>query len=141
MKVEKVVYKTSATATGGRDGSVHTDDNTLEFKLAVPKEMGGPGGPAANPEKLFACGYSACFLGAMRFVAGKEKIDVPADTTVTAEVGIGPLPHGFGLDIGLTIKIPGMDKAKAEDLVAKAHQVCPYSNATRNNVDVRLTVA
>ncbi|HMR31459.1 MAG TPA: organic hydroperoxide resistance protein [Geminicoccaceae bacterium] len=142
MKVEKVLYKTSATATGGgRDGSVHTDDNTLEFQLAVPKEMGGPGGPAANPEKLFACGYAACFLGAMRFVAKNEKITVPPDATVTAEVGFGQLPHGFGLDIGLIIKIPGMDKATAQGLVEKAHQVCPYSNATRNNVDVRLTVA
>jgi Ohr subfamily peroxiredoxin len=141
MKPDKVVYRTSATATGGRDGSARTDDGSLEFKLAVPKEMGGPGGPAANPEKLFASGYAACFLGAIRFVAGKEKVDVPADATVTADVGIGPIPTGFALDIALTVKIPGMDRAKAEDLVAKAHQVCPYSNATRNNVDVRLKVA
>jgi Ohr subfamily peroxiredoxin len=141
MKVEKVVYRTSATATGGRDGKARTDDGTLAFDLAVPKEMGGPGGPAGNPEKLFACGYAACYLGALRFVAGKEKVTIPADATVGCEVGIGEIPGGFGLDIALTVKIPGLDRARVEDLAAKAHKVCPYSNATRGNVEVRTTVA
>ena len=140
MQVEKVLYRTSATATGGRDGKARTDEGDLAFDLVLPKELGGPGGPGANPEKLFASGYAACFLGALKFAASKEKVAIPADTTVQATVGIGEIPGGFGLDVALAVKIPGMDKAKAEDLVAKAHQVCPYSNATRNNVDVRLSV-
>jgi osmotically inducible protein OsmC len=141
MQLEKVVYRTSATATGGRDGKARTDDGTLAFDLAVPKEMGGPGGPNANPEKLFACGYAACYLGALRYVAGQEKVAIPAEATVGCAVGIGPIPGGFGLEVALTVKIPGMDKARAEDLVAKAHKVCPYSNATRGNIEVKTTVA
>jgi osmotically inducible protein OsmC len=137
-----VLYRTSATATGGRDGRSTTADGSLDVKLATPKELGGAGGPGNNPEQLFAAGYAACFLGAMKFVASKGGPKVPTDTTVTATVDIGPRSEGgFGLDIGLEIVLPGVPRAEAEALVEKAHQVCPYSNATRNNVPVRLTVA
>ena len=136
-----VKYTTRATATGGRDGRAVAEDGSLDVKLVVPKELGGPGGAGVNPEKLFAAGYSACFLGALRFVAGQEKAVIPADATVTAEVGIGPRSAGgFGITAALTVKVPGYDRAKLEALVAKAHQVCPYSNATRGNVDVGITV-
>ncbi|WP_181703907.1 organic hydroperoxide resistance protein [Chthonobacter albigriseus] len=140
----KVAYTTRATATGGgRDGTSSLDDGSMSVKLVVPKEMGGPGGDGANPEKLFALGYSACFLGALRFVAGKEKVQLSPDTTVSATVGIGARDDGggFGLTAELEIKVPGVDKAVAEDLVQKAHIVCPYSHATRGNVDVKLSVA
>jgi Ohr subfamily peroxiredoxin len=110
-------------------------------KLSVPKEMGGPGGPGANPEILFASGYSACFLGAMKAVSAKGPTKVPADATVTATVGIGPRSEGgFGITAALEISLPGVEREAAEELVAKAHQVCPYSNATRGNVDVKLTI-
>ena len=138
----KVLYTTQATATGGRDGKAATKDGSFQVPLATPKELGGGGGPGNNPEQLFAAGYSACFLGALKFVAGKEKVTVPADTTVTATVGIGPRDDGtgFGLDVALAVSLPGIDKAQAEELVQKAHIVCPYSEATRNNLDVRLSV-
>ncbi|HYH18546.1 MAG TPA: organic hydroperoxide resistance protein [Azospirillum sp.] len=137
----KVLYKTAATATGGRDGRATSADGILSVALATPKELGGPGGEATNPEQLFAAGYAACFLSAMKSVAGQEKASVPAGATVTAEVGIGPIDHGFGLDIDLRVTLPGLPRAEAEALAAKAHAVCPYSNATRNNVDVRLSIA
>lgn len=137
----KVLYTTKATATGGRDGEAATADGSFKVKLATPKELGGAGGPGNNPEQLFASGYSACFLGAMKFVASQGGPKVPNDTKVTATVGIGPRSEGgFGLEVGLEIALPGVPRAEAEALVAKAHQVCPYSNATRNNVPVRLTV-
>jgi Ohr subfamily peroxiredoxin len=136
-----VLYKTTASATGGRDGKAATADGSLSVTLATPKELGGAGGPGNNPEQLFACGYSACFLGAMKFVASQGGPKVPADTKVTATVGIGPRSEGgFGLDIALEISLPGVPHAEAEALVEKAHQVCPYSNATRNNIPVRLSV-
>jgi Ohr subfamily peroxiredoxin len=114
----------------------------VDVKLVVPKELGGPGGVGANPERLFAAGYSACFLGAMKAVSGKEKVKVPADATVTAEIGFGPRDEGgYGITAELTIALPGVDKADAERLVKAAHQVCPYSNATRGNVDVGLVIA
>jgi lipoyl-dependent peroxiredoxin len=138
----KVIYRTSATATGGRDGSATSDDGSVNVKLVVPKEMGGPGGVGANPEKLFAAGYSACFLGAMKAVSGQQGVRVPADATVTAEIGFGPRAEGgYGITADLTISMPGVDRADAEKLVHAAHAVCPYSNATRGNVDVGLTVA
>jgi Ohr subfamily peroxiredoxin len=139
----KVLYTTEATATGGRDGIAASADGHLSVKLNTPKELGGPGGDGTNPEQLFAAGYSACFLGALKFVAGKAKVSLSPDTKVTATVGIGPRDdgHGFGLDVALSVAIPGVDKAVAEDLVAKAHVVCPYSEATRKNLDVRLSVA
>jgi Ohr subfamily peroxiredoxin len=134
-----VLYKTSATATGGRDGQAATADGSLKVTLATPKELGGGGGPGNNPEQLFAAGYSACFIGAMKFVASQGGPKVPADTTVTATVGIGPRSEGgFGLDIQLDVSLPGLERKDAQALVDKAHQVCPYSNATRNNVPVRL---
>lgn len=137
----KVLYKAVATATGGRDGQAKSSDGILDVKLTTPTELGGPGGDATNPEQLFAAGYSACFIGAMKFAAGKEKIEVPKDTSVRGEVGIGPAGEGFGLDIDLYVTLPDMEQKEAEELVEKAHQVCPYSNATRGNVDVRLHVS
>ncbi|WP_314376265.1 organic hydroperoxide resistance protein [Sphingomonas paucimobilis] len=138
----KAIYKTKATATGGRDGAARSDDGSVDVKLVVPKEMGGPGGEGANPEKLFAAGYSACFLGAMKAVSGKEGVRVPPDATVTAEIGFGPRDEGgYGITANLTVNLPGVDRADAERLMRAAHEVCPYSNATRGNVDVGLTVA
>lgn len=136
-----VKYRAEATATGGRDGRAKTADGALDVRLTTPKELGGAGGDGNNPEQLFAAGYSACFLSAMKAVAGKEKMQVPSDTTVTATVGIGPRSEGgFGLEVDLKVALPGVDRAQAEALVEKAHQVCPYSNATRGNVPVRLQV-
>ena len=137
-----VLYTTTATATGGRDGHSATKDGALDVKLSTPKELGGGGGPGNNPEQLFAVGYSACFLGAMKFVASQGgTTKVPHDATVTASVGMGPRSEGgFGIDVQLDVHLPGVAQADAEALVEKAHQVCPYSNATRNNVPVRLHV-
>ena len=136
-----VKYTTSATATGGRDGHAATKDGALDVKLSTPKELGGGGGPGNNPEQLFAAGYAACFLGAMKFVASQGGPKVPNDASVTSTVGIGPRSEGgFGIDVALDVSLPGVDRAEAQTLVEKAHQVCPYSNATRNNVDVRLRV-
>jgi Ohr subfamily peroxiredoxin len=116
-----------------------SSDEQLNVKLSAPKALGGTGAEGTNPEQLFAAGYSACFLSAMKFVAGQQKGTVPADTTVTADVGVGPNDAGgFALDIELRIALPGLDRAEAQALVDAAHKVCPYSNATRNNVDVRV---
>lgn len=134
-----ILYKAVVTSTGGRDGAAKSNDGLLEVKLAPPKELGGNGG-ATNPEQLFAAGYSACFIGALKFVAGAEKVALPKDLSLRAEVGIGKIEGGFGLDVDLFINLPGMDSAAAQELVNKAHHVCPYSNATRGNVDVRLHV-
>ena len=133
-----VLYTAQATATGGRTGSARSSDGHLDVTLDTVKELGGAGGDGTNPEQLFAAGYAACFLGALKFVAGKEKVALPPDLTVTGEVGIGQIPTGFGIEVDLTIKASGMDQAQLKDLVDKAHVVCPYSNATRNNIDVRL---
>lgn len=136
-----VIYKTTATATGGRDGAARSDDGSVDVKLVVPKEMGGPGGVGANPEKLFAAGYSACFLGAMKAVSGKVGVRVPPDASVTAEIGFGPRSEGgYGITAALNISLPGVERAEAEKLAHAAHEVCPYSNATRNNVDVGLNI-
>ncbi len=137
-----VKYTTSATATGGREGQAKTEDGSLEVKLSTPKELGGGGGSGNNPEQLFAAGYAACFLGAMKAVASKGgTAKVPQDATVKATVGIGPRSEGgFGLDIALDVSLPGVPREQAQDLVEKAHHVCPYSNATRNNVPVRLNI-
>jgi lipoyl-dependent peroxiredoxin len=139
----QIAYKTTATSTGGREGQSKSADGKLDLKLSTPKELGGGGGEGTNPEQLFACGYSACFLGALKFAASKDKIKIPDDATVTATVGIGPRDdgQGFGIDVDLVISLPGIERAKAEDLVAKAHIVCPYSHATKGNIDVRLKVA
>jgi Ohr subfamily peroxiredoxin len=141
MSIEKVLYTAQATATGGRDGRAKSSDNVLDIQLSTPRELGGGGGPGTNPEQLFAAGYSACFLGALKFVAGKEKVALPADTNVTGRVGIGAIPTGFGIEAELTIKVPGLPKDQVQKLVEKAHIVCPYSNATRGNIDVKLVVA
>ncbi|HKX95812.1 MAG TPA: organic hydroperoxide resistance protein [Methylibium sp.] len=139
-KIENVLYRAQATATGGREGRAVSSDQVLDIQLSTPKELGGGGGPGTNPEQLFAAGYSACFLGAMKFVAGQQKKALPADTTVTGKVGIGVIPQGFGIEVDLAISIPGMARADAEALVQAAHGVCPYSNATRGNIEVRLSV-
>ncbi|WP_374673831.1 organic hydroperoxide resistance protein [Ideonella sp.] len=141
MALDKVLYTARATSTGGRAGTSKSDDGRLELNLSTPKELGGDGGAGTNPEQLFAAGYSACFIGAMKAVAAKQKISLPADVSITADVGIGPIPQGFGIQVAMQIQVPGMDRAAAEQLVAAAHQVCPYSNATRGNIDVTLTVA
>lgn len=136
---DKIVYTAEATSTGGRVGRGKTPDGKLDLVLDKPVEMGGKG-EGVNPEQLFAIGYSACFLGALKFVAGQNKVTVSDDAAVTARVGFGPIPNGFGLQIELKISLPGVDRAVAQDIVNKAHIVCPYSNATRGNVDVTLTV-
>ena len=140
MKIEKVLYRAEAKATGGRDGQVLSSDGHLSVKLTTPKEMGGAGGAGTNPEQLFAAGYSACFVGAMKYVAMQEKISLPADLSIVGKVGIGQIPGGFGIEVELQIALPGMDRAKAGELIEKTHHVCPYSNATRGNVDVTLTL-
>ena len=139
MKLEKVLYTAHATATGGRDGRAATSDGQLDAKLALPKEMGGKG-DGLNPEQLFAAGYSACFIGAMRHVAAQQKIVLPPDTSIEGSVGIGPIPQGFAIQVELKISVPGFERDAVEKLVEQAHQVCPYSNATRGNIDVTLTV-
>lgn len=137
----KAVYTAHGSATGGRDGKGRTDDGKVDVTLSVPKEMGGTGN-GTNPEQLFSVGYSACYLGALKFVAGKEKIKVSDDAKVSANVGIGERDdkQGFGLVVALEVSLPGIDKAKAEDLVRKAHVVCPYSHATKGNVQVTTKV-
>ncbi len=137
-----VKYRTTASAIGGRDGEASTEDGSFAVKLSTPKELGGAGGEGANPEQLFAAGYSACFIGALKVAGQQLKMKVPADAKVTAHVGIGPRSEGgFGITTDLRVELPGLDRVDAEKLVATAHQICPYSNATRGNVDVGLTVA
>lgn len=138
-KLDKVLYTAKARTTGGRDGRAVSDDGLLDVKLAPPKELGGMGG-ATNPEQLFAAGYSACFMGALKHVAGMKKVAVPADASIEASVDIGPISQGFGIAVQMTINLPGLDRAVAQDLVDTAHQVCPYSNATRGNIVVELTL-
>jgi len=140
MTIEKIAYRAHATATGGREGHAASSDGALDVKLSTPKELGGPGGDGTNPEQLFAAGYSACFLGAMKHVASQEKIQLPEDVKIDGHVGIGPIPTGFGIEVELQISLPGMDKAQAQSLMDKAHIVCPYSNATQGNIDVTLTL-
>ncbi len=141
MQTIKALYTATATATGGRDGRAVSSDGILDVKLSTPRELGGQGGEATNPEQLFAAGYSACFIGALKFVAGQQKKQLPADSSITGKVGIGQIPGGFGLEVELNISLPGFDQAEAQALVDAAHQVCPYSNATRGNIQVTLNVA
>lgn len=135
-----ILYTTHTSASGGRTGTAQSDDGRLEITLSTPKELGGDGGAGTNPEQLFGAGYSACFIGALGFVAGREKIKLPADTSIHAEVGIGPREDGggFGIAVTLNIALPGLDKPTAEGLIAKADVVCPYSHATRGNIPVTL---
>ena len=138
----QVLYTAEATAVGGREGHIKSSDGVLEAKLALPKQLGGPGGAATNPEQLFAAGYAACFESAVRFVAREQKVAL-TETAVTAQVGVGPRSAGgFGLTVALKVTLPGVDRAVAEKLVAFAHEnICPYSHATRGNVDVSVTLA
>lgn len=140
MSIEKVLYTAQATATGGREGRAASSDGVLDVQLSTPRELGGAGGPGTNPEQLFAAGYSACFLGALKFVAGQDKVALPADTQITGRVGIGAIPTGFGIKVELSIAAPGLPREQIESLVEKAHIVCPYSNATRGNIDVTLRI-
>ncbi|MBC2861427.1 organic hydroperoxide resistance protein [Stappia sp. 28M-7] len=137
-----ILYTAHASATGGRTGNAKSDDGRLEVTLSTPKELGGDGGAGTNPEQMFAAGYSACFLGAMKFVAGQQKLKLSEETQVAADVGIGPRDDGtgFGIAVTLNITVPGLDKADAQALVEKAHVVCPYSHATRGNIPVTLNV-
>jgi osmotically inducible protein OsmC len=142
MSIKAEVYTAHAHTTGGRTGTSATDDGRLSVTLDTPKEMGGNGGPGTNPEQLFAAGYSACFLGAIKAVARGDKIKVPDETTIDASVSFGENAKGAGFNIAVELKItlPGFEHEAAVALVEKAHTVCPYSNATRGNVDVKLTV-
>lgn len=140
MSIEKILYTATATATGGREGRATSSDNVLDVQLSTPRELGGAGGPGTNPEQLFAAGYSACFLGALKFVAARQKVALPTDTTVTGQVGIGQIPTGFGIQATLTITAPGLAHETLQALVDQAHVVCPYSNATRGNIDVSLVL-
>jgi Ohr subfamily peroxiredoxin len=143
MAIEKKVYTAHATVTGGRDGEAKSDDGNLDVKLQMPKEMGGTGA-GTNPEQLFAAGYAACFIGALKHVFGEQKLRLDPGVSINSAVSFGPLANGargFGIEVGLEIHIPGLDHQKALEMVHAAHEVCPYSNATRNNVDVNLTVA
>lgn len=141
MKVEKVVYTAHAKATGGRDGRAVSSDGVLDVKLTKPKQTEGTPASGTNPEQLFAAGYAACFLGAMNYVSLQQrKAPLPPDASVSSSVGLGPIPGGFGIRVDLSINVPGMDKVAAQAIVDAAHQVCPYSNATRNNIDVNLSL-
>lgn len=140
-KPTSIVYRTNVTSTGGREGTSVSEDNRLSVKLSKPVEMGGnEKSSGTNPEQLFAAGYSACFMGATKHVATQENITLPEDFKITADVGIGPTEGGFAIDVELEIHLKGMNQNEAQELVNKAHQVCPYSNATRDNIDVRLNV-
>jgi osmotically inducible protein OsmC len=145
MSIKSAVYTAHAHTTGGRTGTSKTDDGRLEVTLDTPKAMGGNDGPGTNPEQLFAAGYSACFLGALKAVARGEKVKIPDEATIDASVSFGENANegakGFNIAVELKVTLPGFDRAQAEDLVHKAHEVCPYSNATRGNVDVKLSVA
>ena len=138
----QVLYTAEATAKGGREGSIRSSDNVLEAKLALPKELGGPGGAATNPEQLFAAGYAACFESAVRHVARQQKVTI-TESSVTAKVGVGPRSAGgFGLTVSLAVSLPGLDRDLAQQLVKTAHEdICPYSHATRGNVDVKVELA
>ncbi len=134
-----VLYTATATARGGREGEVVSDDGVIDLSLTMPKELGGPGGDHSNPEQLFAAGYAACFHSALKRVAGQEKVDVDG-STITASVGLGTQGEAFGLAVTLRGSFPSLSGEQASSLMEKAHQVCPYSNATRGNVDVQLAV-
>lgn len=140
MSIEKVLYRAYAEATGGREGRAISSDGVLDVELTTPKELGGNGARGTNPEQLFAAGYSACFLGAMKFVAARDKLAIPANPSIEGVVGIGAVPTGFAIEVELRISLPGLPRDQAQELVNRAHIVCPYSNATRGNIDVTLTI-
>jgi osmotically inducible protein OsmC len=135
-QLEKVLYTAKAHTTGGRDGAARSDDGRLDIKLSSPGTSGG----GTNPEQLFAAGYSACFIGAMKAVAGKMKLTLPQDLAVDSEVDLGPIPNAYGIAVRMNVSLPSMDRAEAQKLLDAAHQVCPYSNATRGNIDVKINL-
>ena len=135
-QLEKVLYTAKSHVTGGRDGAAKTDDGRLQVQLSSP----GTSGTGTNPEQLFASGYAACFIGAMKAVGGKIGIPVPQDVSIDAEVDLGPIPNAYGIAVRMKISLPGLDAEAAKQLVAAAHEVCPYSNATRGNIPVELTL-
>lgn len=143
MAIDKALYTAHATSTGGRTGTTESSDGKIKLQLSTPKALGGDDGPGTNPEQLFASGYSACFIGAMKAVAARQKIALSKDVSIKADVSIGPMagkPGAFGIAVAMAVTVPGMDRAATEALVKAAHEVCPYSNATRGNIDVVLTV-
>ncbi|WP_428033652.1 organic hydroperoxide resistance protein [Amphritea sp.] len=141
MALDQILYTAKATVAGGREGSAKSDDGRLDVDLSVPKSLGGDDGQGTNPEQLFAAGYAACFTGALRKVAAEQKVKLPRDISITGEVAIGPKGAGFSIAAKLTIDLGDMDKEQARAIVDAAHQVCPYSNATRGNIDVELALA
>ena len=141
MAIDTILYSATVVANGGREGRARSEDGALDVQLSTPRELGGAGGPGTNPEQLFAAGYSACFLGALKFVAGRQKVALPESTSVSGRVGIGRIPTGFGIEAALTVSAPGIDRATLQALIEQAHIVCPYSNATRGNIDVSLSIA
>ena len=143
MAIQPTLYTAHATATGGRTGSAKSDDGALAVTLSTPKQLGGAGGAGTNPEQLFAAGYAACFIGAMQAVAARQKQKLPEDVSIQSAVGIGPLvgkEGAFGISVTLQISVPSLERSALEALVAAAHEVCPYSNATRGNIEVTITV-
>ena len=139
---QTILYRTTARATGGREGRAATTDGSLDVALVMPKELGGPGGAGTNPEQLLAAGYAACFLSALKYSAGQAKVKLPPEAAISAEVGIGPRADGgFGLEVALRAELPGLDPAVADELLATAHAVCPYSHATRGNITVTVARA
>jgi len=144
MAIDKAVYTAHAASTGGRTGTTESSDGRVKLQLSTPKELGGDGGPGTNPEQLFAAGYSACFIGALKAVAARQKIALTSEVSINADVSIGPMtgkPGAFGIAVAMVVSLPGMERSAAEALVATAHEVCPYSNATRGNIDVALSIA
>ncbi|WP_047249058.1 organic hydroperoxide resistance protein [Chromobacterium subtsugae] len=141
MSIDTILYRAHATVAGGREGHAASSDGALDVQLSTPRELGGAGGPGTNPEQLFAAGYAACFLGSLKFVAAREKVALPAAASIAAAVGIGTVPTGFAIEAELLISLPSLPPETAQALVEKAHVVCPYSHATRNNLDVRLRLA
>ncbi|EPJ48212.1 MAG: putative organic hydroperoxide resistance protein [Osedax symbiont Rs2] len=140
QQLNNVLYTANATVTGGREGSAKSDDGRLELTLSTPKGLGGDDGRGTNPEQLFAAGYAACFIGALKLVAGQAKVALPKDSKIDAQVAIGPITTGFGIAVKLAVSLGDLDKAQAQSLVEQAHQVCPYSNATRGNVEVEFSI-
>jgi Ohr subfamily peroxiredoxin len=141
MQIAKVIYRAQVKATTGRDIRAVSSDGVIDLKVTTPREMGGTNGRGTNPEQLFAASYAASFLGIMRLVAGRDGIALPPNTEVEANVGVGPTPRGFEIEVELRIGLPGLPRSEADSLVEKSHTLCPYSNATRGNVSLRLVLA
>ena len=140
MLLERVLYQAQVKATAGRDTRAVSSDGVLDLKVTMPRDLGGTNGRGTNPEQLFAACFAACFLGMIRLVALREGIALPTNTEVEANVGVGPISRGFGIEVEFRIRLPGLTQAEADLLVQKSHAVCPYSNATRGNVPVRLVL-